>query len=104
MGGYLAAPDAAGDHPGVLVAMELFGVDAYVREVCDDLARRGFAALAPDFHHRTDPGAELPRDEVGRARGFELLNLLTREGSSPMSVLPSGTCAGAARVWPASSG
>jgi carboxymethylenebutenolidase len=80
MSGYLACPDPPGDHPGVLVAMELFGVDAYVREVCDDLARLGFTALAPDFHHRAEPGAELPRDEAGRARGFELLNLLTREG------------------------
>jgi carboxymethylenebutenolidase len=81
MGAYLARPAAgAGDRPGVVVAMELFGVDAHVRGVCEDLARRGFTALAPDFYHRVQPGAELSHDEAGRARGFELLPRLTRAG------------------------
>ncbi|WP_042419181.1 dienelactone hydrolase family protein [Streptacidiphilus anmyonensis] len=78
MGGYLARPAGAGDHPGVVVAMELFGVDAHVRGICDDLARRGFTALAPDFYHRVQPGADLPHDAAGRERGFELLPQLTR--------------------------
>jgi carboxymethylenebutenolidase len=84
MGGYLARPDVpeppTGRFPGVVVGMELFGVDAAVREVCDRLAGLGFLALAPDLHHRTAPGVELPRDPGGRERGFELLGLLTREG------------------------
>ncbi|WP_280723870.1 dienelactone hydrolase family protein [Kitasatospora sp. MAA4] len=78
MGGYLARPAGPGPFPGVVVAMELFGVDADVREVCDRLAALGLLALAPDFHHRTAPGAELPRDAAGRERGFELLHLMTR--------------------------
>ena len=80
MGGYLARPAGAGDHPGVVVAMELFGVDAHVRGICEDLARRGFTALAPDFYHRVQPGADLSHDEAGRTRGFELLPQLTRAG------------------------
>ncbi|SEM15397.1 dienelactone hydrolase family protein [Streptacidiphilus jiangxiensis] len=78
MGGYLARPTGPGEHPGVIVAMELFGVDAHVRGICDDLARRGFTALAPDFYHRVQPGADLPHDASGRTRGFELLPQLTR--------------------------
>lgn len=78
MGAYVARPSAPGPFPGVLVGMELFGVDAGVREVCDRLAALGFVALAPDFHHRTAPGSELPRDPEGRKRGFELLELMTR--------------------------
>jgi carboxymethylenebutenolidase len=78
MGAYLARPTAPGPFPGVLVGMELFGVDAAVRAVCDRLAGLGFVALAPDFHHRTAPGSELSRDPAGRARGFELLGLMTR--------------------------
>ncbi|WP_328902972.1 dienelactone hydrolase family protein [Streptomyces sp. NBC_00441] len=78
MGAYVARPKASGPFPGVLVGMELFGVDAGVRDVCDRLARLGFVALAPDFHHRTAPGSELPRDPEGRERGFELLGLMTR--------------------------
>ena len=78
MGGYLARPAVPGPFPGVVVAMELFGVDAAVRDVCDRLAGLGFAALAPDLHHRTAPGTELPRDPAGRERGFELLGSMTR--------------------------
>jgi carboxymethylenebutenolidase len=78
MGAYLARPTAPGTFPGVLVGMELFGIDAGVRDVCDQLAGLGFVALAPDFHHRTAPGTELSRDPTGRARGFELLELMTR--------------------------
>jgi carboxymethylenebutenolidase len=58
--------------------MELFGVDAGVRDVCDRLAGLGVVALAPDFHHRTAPGSELSRDPAGRERGFELLGLMTQ--------------------------
>lgn len=79
MGGHLARPSVPGAFPGVLVAMELFGVDAGVRDVCHRLAALGFVALAPDFHHRTSPGTELPRDTAGRDRGFELLHLMTRD-------------------------
>lgn len=78
MAAYIARPTAPGPFPGVLVGMELFGVDAGVRDVCDQLAGLGFVALAPDFHHRTAPGSELPRDPAGRERGFELLGLMTR--------------------------
>ncbi|MFF3955104.1 dienelactone hydrolase family protein [Streptomyces sp. NPDC001890] len=78
MGAYVARPTAPGQFPGVLVGMELFGVDAAVRDVCDRLAELGFVALAPDFHHQTAPGSELPRDAAGRERGFELLGLMTR--------------------------
>lgn len=79
MGGYLARPTRPGPHPGAVVGMHLFGVDADVRVVCDQLAALGIVALAPDLYHRDEPGAELAHDESGRARGFELLDLMTRQ-------------------------
>ncbi len=79
MGGYLARPDSDDPAPGVLVGMELFGVSAHVRDVCEHLAELGYLALAPDLYHRTAPGVELPADEAGRARGFALLSQLTRQ-------------------------
>ena len=79
MGGYLARPAGIPDAPGVIVGMELFGVSAHVRDVCDRLASLGYAALAPDLYHRTDPGVELPADDEGRARGFELLHRMDRD-------------------------
>jgi carboxymethylenebutenolidase len=79
MGGYLARPTGPGPFPGVVVGMELFGVSAHVREVCEQLAVAGFVALAPDLYHRTAPGVELAEDAAGRERGFHLLHQQTRE-------------------------
>jgi carboxymethylenebutenolidase len=81
MGAYLARPAAQDATAGVVVGMELFGVTAHVRDVCERFARHGYAALAPDFHHRGAPGVELAHDEGGRTRGFELLAAMTRSGA-----------------------
>jgi carboxymethylenebutenolidase len=81
MGAYLARPAAREPIAGVVVGMELFGVPAHVRDVCERLARRGYAALAPGFHHRVEPGVELPHDADGRAHGFALLDAMTRAGA-----------------------
>lgn len=79
MAGYLARPADADRPPAVIVGMELFGVTAHVRDVCDRLAALGYAALAPDLYHRLAPGTELAADADGRARGFTLLRQLTRQ-------------------------
>jgi len=79
MRGYVARPAAPGPHPGVVVAMELFGLSAHVRDVCEQLGAGGFVALAPDLYHRTAPGVELAEDAAGRERGFQLLHQQTRE-------------------------
>lgn len=78
MTGYLARPAGARPIGSVLVGMELFGVSAHVRDICDRLASVGYVALAPDLYHRSAPGVELAADDRGRARGFELLQQLTR--------------------------
>src|SRR3954454_22218937 len=94
MGAYLARPASPHRAAGVIVGMELFGVTAHVRDVCERLARRGYAALAPDFHHRDAPGAELPHNAAGRERGFELLGEMTREGA----IADAAAAAGALRA------
>jgi len=76
MGAYVARP--ASPRAGVLVAHELFGVSAHVRDVCERLAGLGYYALAPDLYHRLDPGAELAHDPAGRERGFAMLRRLER--------------------------
>jgi len=73
MGGYLARPQDATPRPGVLVFMEIFGINAHIRDVTERLAREGYAALAPDFFHRTGPGLEYGYDEAGFAGGMKLL-------------------------------
>ncbi len=76
MGAYLARPSQPGSYPGVLVFMEIFGVNAHIREVTERVAAEGYVALAPDFFHRTGPGVEYGYDETGMSEGLKLLGQL----------------------------
>jgi carboxymethylenebutenolidase len=51
LNGYYARSASQGTSPGVLVLMEAFGLNDYVKSICDRLAQAGYAALAPDFYH-----------------------------------------------------
>lgn len=55
--GYLSAPAEGG--PGVIVIQEIFGVNGWLRDVCDMLAENGYMALAPDLFWRIQPGVQL---------------------------------------------
>ena len=50
---YVATPYGPGRHPGVVVAMHIFGINRFVRGKCDELAAAGFIAIAPYLFHRT---------------------------------------------------
>jgi carboxymethylenebutenolidase len=80
MGGYLVRPSDATPRAGVIVYMEIFGVNAHIREVADRVAREGYIVLAPDFFHRTHPGIELGYDEAGMATGMKGLMALDADG------------------------
>ena len=54
--GYLARPLGAGPYPGVIVIHEVFGLLTHIKEVTRKMAAHGYAALAPDLHHREGPG------------------------------------------------
>ncbi len=55
---YLARP-AAAKAPVVVVLHEVFGVNADMRQTCDDLAAQGFIAVCPDLFWRQSPGVDL---------------------------------------------
>ena len=55
---YVARP-AALPAPAVVVLQELFGVNADIRKTCDELAEKGFIAVAPDLFWRQEPGVDL---------------------------------------------
>jgi carboxymethylenebutenolidase len=76
MGGYLARPAEPGARPAVLVFMEIFGVNAHIRDVTERVAHEGYVALAPDYFHRTGPGVDYGYDDAGFAAGMQLLNAL----------------------------
>jgi carboxymethylenebutenolidase len=76
MGGYLARPAQVGRRPAVLVFMEIFGINSHIREVTERLAREGYVALAPDYFHRTGPGADYGYDDKGMAAGMKMLMAL----------------------------
>lgn len=55
---YIAAPSAT-PAPAVVVIQEIFGVNAVMRGVADDLADHGYLAICPDLFWRLEPGIEL---------------------------------------------
>ncbi|TRW14410.1 dienelactone hydrolase family protein [Glacieibacterium frigidum] len=71
---YVACP-AAQPAPVVVVLQEIFGVNRDIRATCDELAARGFIAVAPDLFWRDAPGLDLNSwNDADWKRGFELYN------------------------------
>lgn len=72
--GYLAHP-ASGRGPGVVVIQEIFGVNAVMRAIADDLAGQGYMAFVPDLFWRIEPGIQLTdKTDAEWKRAFELFN------------------------------
>lgn len=70
--GYLAAP-ASGSGPGIVVIQEIFGVNAVMRGICDDLAAQGYFALCPDLFWRQEPGVDITdKSEAEWQKAFQL--------------------------------
>ncbi len=67
--GYLALP-ASGTGPGIVLCQEIFGINAYVREVADYYAEEGYVVLAPDLFWRLEKDVDLGYTEADWARAF----------------------------------
>src|SRR4030081_662185 len=50
--GHFARPDGVSNPPVVLVAMEIFGLHEYIKDVTRRLAKLGAFAVAPDYYFR----------------------------------------------------
>lgn len=68
---YLAEPDGA-PLGGIVVGMEMYGVNAYIEGVCDRYAEAGYLAIAPELFARFEPDLTLSYDETGSIRGKDL--------------------------------
>jgi carboxymethylenebutenolidase len=67
---YIAVP-AAGFGAGLVVLQEIFGVNQFLRDVCDWYAAHGFVAICPDLFWRQQRNVELTDDETGHQKAFE---------------------------------
>src|SRR5580693_7948299 len=71
---YVAHP-AAPKAPAVIVIQEIFGVNAVMRGVCDDLAAQGYLAVCPDLFWRIEPNIDITdQSDAEWKRAFELFN------------------------------
>ena len=60
MNAYVSRPERAGKFPAVMVFQEAFGVNHYIRDIADRIAREGYIAIAPELFHRSaGPGYDM---------------------------------------------
>ena len=55
---YLATPES-GTGPGIVLIQEIFGVNAVMRGIADDLAGQGYMVLCPDLFWRQEPNVQI---------------------------------------------
>ncbi|MDQ8023644.1 MAG: dienelactone hydrolase family protein [Moraxellaceae bacterium] len=56
---YFARPKTGENFPVVLVIQEIFGVHAYIQDVCRRLAKLGYLAVAPALHARQGDATQM---------------------------------------------
>jgi carboxymethylenebutenolidase len=102
--------DAAAPKGGLVVVQEIYGVNDYIREVCEDYARHGYSALAPFLYDRQQRGAVFPYTAEGslQARGLrvklnwehiELDAAAAVAALRPLKVGMVGYCLGGSVAW-----
>jgi len=67
--GYLTLP-ASGKGPGIVLCQEIFGINAYVREVAEYYAEEGYVVLAPDLFWRMELGVDLGYTDADMQKAF----------------------------------
>ncbi|HVR42062.1 MAG TPA: dienelactone hydrolase family protein [Thermoanaerobaculia bacterium] len=112
---YLAYPERADRAPAVLVIHENRGLTDWVRSVADQLAERGYLAIAPDMLSGDAPGGGRTSDLASEDAAREAISRLQparvredlRRAADYVRSLPSasgtlyvaGFCWGGARTW-----
>ena len=72
IGAWLAEPSGT-PRGGIVVAQEIFGVNAHIRSVVERFADLGYVAIAPAFFDHVETGVELGYDRAGFAAGKQLV-------------------------------
>ena len=80
---YLAAPDADGKVPAIVLASAVHGVDGDIRRIADEFASCGYIAAAPDLFWRSVPGPLSREDERAAQRSQPRLEKI-RQGETDL--------------------
>jgi carboxymethylenebutenolidase len=81
-GAYIARPETA-PAPAVVVLHEVFGVNADIREKCEELAEQGFIGVAPELYWRQETGVDLSvRSEPDWQHGLRLNQAYDRDAGA----------------------
>ena len=81
-GAYVARPRSV-PAPAVVVLQEVFGVNADIRQTCDELAALGFIAVAPDLFWRQERDVDLDvRSEADWQHGLRLYQAYDRDAGA----------------------
>ena len=78
LGAYLVTPDGEA-RGGLVVGMEMYGVNGYLQGVCDDYAAAGYLTIAPLLFDRFEPDLTNPYDDAGSRRGKELSAIIDHD-------------------------
>lgn len=112
--GYVARPKASGRFAAVIVVNEVFGLHAYILDICRRFAKLGYVAIAPGFFDRAGDPAPLGMDRfndiikiVGAASdqqvmgdvGVTLKWLEAQPFVDPRKLAITGFCWGGKIVW-----
>jgi len=113
IGVYHVEPEGA-RRGGLVVIQEIFGVNAHIRDVCEDYAKDGYEVLSPALYDREAPGFETgySPDEIQKAikiaRGEHPFDLSIKDTLTCIDALASrgkvfitGYCYGGTVVWAA---
>ncbi|MBV9120120.1 MAG: dienelactone hydrolase family protein, partial [Chloroflexi bacterium] len=65
---FVARPEGAGPHPGLVVVQEAFGVNDHIKDVTQRYAAEGYVAVAPDLFHRFEQKI-VPYEDMQNAIG-----------------------------------
>lgn len=110
LGAYRADPE--GQPKGAIVIIqEIFGVNGYIRSVCDRYAARGYTTIAPALFDRIETGVELDYSPDSVQAGLKMKNAIPPEQSladiaacienisdaGPVTVI--GFCWGGSLAW-----
>ncbi|MDJ0685912.1 MAG: dienelactone hydrolase family protein [Alphaproteobacteria bacterium] len=103
LGAYAATP--SGDVKGaVVIAQEIFGVNAHIRAVCDTYAAQGYAAIAPALFDRIERDIELGYEPADVEKGRALKAAASDAGAladieAALAALPDGPKAVIGYCW-----